>query len=139
MEIKSPPLYRLLIRYLGIGFIATAIHYFVFLLLVATEMSTPFLASIFGGLEGAIASFIGNRAYCFKADGFRKFQPLRFALVALATNIGNGVGMWLLIKSNLSPLISQVLVTVTLTALGFIAHRFWTFNHADITSLSRAP
>jgi drug/metabolite transporter superfamily protein YnfA len=50
----------------------------------------------------------------------RKFQPVRFALVALATNFGNGVGMWFLIKSNLSPLISQV-VTVSLTALGFIA------------------
>lgn len=139
MENKSPSLFTLLIRYLGIGLIATGIHYAVFLVLVATESTTPLLASIFGGMVGAVASFIGNRALCFVADGSRKFQPVRFALVALATNFGNGVGMWFLIKSNLSPLISQVLVTVTLTALGFIAHRFWTFNHADITSLSRAP
>jgi len=139
MENKSPSLFTLLIRYLGIGLIATGIHYAVFLVLVVTEFTAPLLASIFGGMVGAVASFIGNRALCFVADGSRKFQPVRFALVALATNFGNGVGMWFLIKSNLSPLISQVLVTVTLTALGFIAHRFWTFNHADITSLSRAP
>ncbi|PMY78395.1 sugar translocase [Pseudomonas sp. FW306-2-2C-D06B] len=109
MENQNPPLITLLIRYLGIGFIATGIHYVVFLVLVTTEFATPLLASICGGMVGAIASFIGNRALCFVADGSRKFQPVRFALVALATNFGNGVGMWFLIKSNLSPLISQVL------------------------------
>jgi putative flippase GtrA len=111
----------------------------VFLVLVATGFSAALLASICGGVAGAIVSFIGNRELCFVANGTRKFQPIRFALVALATNIGNGMGMWFLVKSNLSPLISQVLVTLTLTALGFIAHRFWTFNHADITSASRTP
>lgn len=139
MEMKSPALLALLIRYLGVGFIATGIHYAMFLVLVATEFADPLLASICGGMVGAIASFIGNRTLCFVADGSRKFQPIRFVLVALATNFGNGVGMWFLIKSNLSPLISQVLVTSILTALGFIAHRFWTFNHADITSISREP
>ncbi|MFY1028794.1 GtrA family protein [Pseudomonas asiatica] len=139
MKNKCPSLIVLLIRYLGVGLIATGIHYAVFLMLIATAFSTPLLASIFGGIAGATASFLGNRTLCFVADGPRKFQPVRFALVALATNFGNGVGMWFLIKSNLSPLISQVLVTVTLTGLGFIAHRFWTFNHADITSFSRAP
>ncbi|WP_137163148.1 MULTISPECIES: GtrA family protein [Pseudomonas] len=139
MENKTQPLISLLIRYLGVGFIATGIHYAVFLVLVTTELATPLLASICGGMVGAIASFIGNRALCFVSDGSRKFQPVRFALVALATNFGNGVGMWFLIMSNLSPLISQLVVTLSLTALGFIAHRFWTFNHADITSLSRAP
>ena len=139
MEKKSPPILALLIRYLGIGIIATGVHYSVFLVLVATGFSAALLASICGGVAGAIVSFIGNRELCFVANGTRKFQPIRFALVALATNIGNGIGMWFLVKSNLSPLISQVLVTLTLTALGFIAHRFWTFNHADITSASRTP
>lgn len=139
MKNKTPSLITLLFRYLGIGVIATGIHYAVFLILFTTEAATPLLVSICGSMAGAVASFIGNKTLCFVADGFRKLQPLRFALVALATNFGNGVGMWLLIKSNISPFISQVLMTVTLTSLGFIAHRFWTFNHADITSISRAP
>ena len=62
MENQTPPLTTLLIRYLGIGFIATGVHYAVFLLLVTTEFVTPLLASICGGMVGAIASFIGNRA-----------------------------------------------------------------------------
>lgn len=139
MKKNRPSVITLLFRYLGVGLIATSAHYAVFLTLVTTAFVTPLLASISGGMVGAIASYFGNRALCFVADGSRKFQPVRFALVALATNFGNGVGMWFLIKSNLSPLISQLLVTVTLTGLGFIAHRFWTFNHADITSFSRAP
>ncbi|MBF8791584.1 GtrA family protein [Pseudomonas monteilii] len=139
MKKNRPSVITLLFRYLGVGLIATSAHYAVFLTLVTTAFVTPLLASTSGGMVGAIASYFGNRALCFVADGSRKFQPVRFALVALATNFGNGVGMWFLIKSNLSPLISQLLVTVTLTGLGFIAHRFWTFNHADITSFSRAP
>lgn len=69
MENQTPPLTTLLIRYLGIGFIATGVHYAVFLLLVTTEFVTPLLASICGGMVGAIASFIGNRALCFVAHG----------------------------------------------------------------------
>lgn len=46
MENQTPPLTTLLIRYLGIGFIATGVHYAVFLLLVTTEFVTPLLASI---------------------------------------------------------------------------------------------
>lgn len=58
MENQTPPLTTLLIRYLGIGFIATGVHYAVFLLLVTTEFVTPLLASICGGMVGAIASFV---------------------------------------------------------------------------------
>jgi putative flippase GtrA len=129
----------LLIRYLGIGLVATGVHYLVFLALIATRFTDPLLASICGGIVGASVSFIGNKELCFTAIGTRRFQPIRFALVALATNIGNGLGLWFLIKSNLSPIIAQAVVTLTLTAVGFIAHRFWTFNHADITSASRTP
>ncbi|MFN3049223.1 GtrA family protein, partial [Pseudomonas alloputida] len=53
MENQNPPLITLLIRYLGIGFIATGIHYVVFLVLVTTEFATPLLASICGGMVGA--------------------------------------------------------------------------------------
>ena len=139
METKCPPLVFFLFLYLGVGSIATAIHYAIFLALIEAELADPVSASICGSMVGAIASFIGNRAHCFKADGSRVLQPIRFTLVALAANLGNGVGIWVLIKLSFSPLIAQALVTIALTALGFIAHRFWTFSHADIKSVSRAP
>lgn len=103
----------LLIRYLGIGFVATGGHYFVFLLLIVNGVTDPVLASVGGGVIGAIISYIGNRRLSFVATGIYKLQPIRFVLVSLATNIGNGVGMWVLIKFNLSPLVSQILVTLT--------------------------
>lgn len=137
MENTSMSIIALLIRYLGIGLVATGGHYFVFLLLIVNGVTDPVLASVGGGVIGAIISYIGNRRLSFVATGIYKLQPIRFVLVSLATNIGNGVGMWVLIKFNLSPLVSQILVTLTLTALGFTAHRFWTFNHADITSAFR--
>ncbi|MHA6164092.1 GtrA family protein [Pseudomonas sichuanensis] len=139
MENKSPLLITFLARYLGVGLIATGVHYLIFLALLMTGFAAPLLASICGGMAGAVASYIGNKSYCFVADGSKEFRPFRFALVALATNFGNGVGMWFLIKLNMSPFISQIVMTVAITVLGFIAHRFWTFSHADITSVSRAP
>ena len=139
MENKNLPIVALFIRYLGVGSIATGVHYSVFLALVASGFADPVLASVSGGVLGAFVSYVGNKRLCFIAKGDCKLQPIRFLLISLAANLGNGMGMWVLIKIDLSPFISQILVTLILTALGFIAHRFWTFNHADITSAFRTP
>jgi len=132
-----PSIVLLLVRYLGVGLLATLVHYLIFLLLMAAGLFGPLLASVCGGVAGGVVSFFGNRTLCFVTDGRRKFQPVRFALVASAMNIGNAASMALLLGLGMSPLFAQVLVTLILVLLGFSIHRFWTFSNADITSFSR--
>ncbi|MDD1013447.1 GtrA family protein [Pseudomonas rubra] len=130
------PLKDRLLRYLGVGALATFVHHLLFagLLLVWA----PWTASVAGAATGALVSFWGNRRACFPASAGRKLQPLRFILVSLLHNLGNAAVMWLLLEClSWGPLLAQALTTLCLTLLGFLAHRYWTYADVDIFTCYR--
>lgn len=127
----------LLSRYLSVGLIATLIHYMVFLL--SLQISPPLTASIAGGVAGVVVSFFGNRKMCFVTTQDKRLQPLKFFGCVVLMNSCNALGMWLLlVPLKVTPIVSQLLVTLVLTPPGFLINRYWAYHNADITLRFRA-
>jgi putative flippase GtrA len=135
MNTQNPLLPRLiaakLIRYLGIGAVATSVHYWVFVLMLL--QGAPLLGSICGAALGAAASFWLGRKACFIAAQGKTLQPIKFICVALFHNAANALLMGALLQFPLiAPVLAQMLVTASLTLIGFFIHTKWTYHHADL-------
>lgn len=134
---KTPPIPDRLLRYLGVGALATLGHFALFACLLL--VLAPWGASVVAAAGGALVSFWGSRRACFPARGNRSLQPRRFVCVTLLHNGANAVTMWLLLEYfTLGAWPAQALSTLVLTLLGYFAHRYWTYNDVDIFSLSQA-
>lgn len=123
----------LLCRFLGVGAIATLAHQLVFILMLM--LGAPWLGSVCGAAVGAVVNFWLTRKACFVAQNGKRLQPYRFVYAALAHNFANAILMSLLLRTSLPPLFAQMLITGCLTVVSFFIHRYWTYNHVDLTHI----
>ncbi|OLF54236.1 GtrA family protein [Pseudomonas chlororaphis] len=117
-------------RYLLVGGLATLSHYSLFLL--ALDFIAPLPASLLGTALGTLVSYQGNRRWTFARgrEAERPGQLLRFALTALAYNLGNALLMVVLLACwPGSPLLMQLLSTASLTLVTYWINRTWTFKY----------
>lgn len=119
--------------YLLVGLVATAAHYITILLL---SFVVPVLvATLIGALLGTLVSYQGHKRWTFvkRADPSDTHQWLRFAITALAYNIGNLSLMAVLLECwPLYPWLMQMITTVALTLINFRISQQWTFRHEPI-------
>lgn len=117
-----------LLRYVGVGSLATVAHYAVLVLAVEVGGGSPPWSSFMGACVGALVAYAGNRQITFVDSG----QPHRVAMprffgVALLGATGNGLIVSGLTSWGLHYLLAQAVATVGVTVLTYHLNRRWTF------------
>ena len=123
----------LLMRYWSIGGMATVLHYLVFLLLLTVW--TPTLATLLGGIAGAMFSYWANKRFTFCDDADKELGMARFYAVTFLYNLANvGLIEWV---SRAWPqdsviywLLIQIAITLFLSVISFFIHKYWSYRYA---------
>lgn len=118
----------LLLRYAGVGGLATAAHWVLLVALVEWAEVAPWLGSGCGALLGAQVAFVGNRSFTFGHAG--PWCPAWWRFMGTAM-LGGGVGMAIVaagVALGLHYLLAQAVATAAGLALTFAVNRVWTFG-----------
>lgn len=122
----APP--AALLRYLGVGALATAGHWLLLAALVEGARMAPWMASGVGAVLGAQLAFFGNRRFTFDHRGALWPSWWRFMVTAA---LGGVAGMAIVatgVALGLHYLLAQVLATGAGVLLTFAINRRWTFG-----------
>jgi putative flippase GtrA len=123
----SPGTAVLLLRYAGVGGLATVAHWALLALLVEKAGVAPWLASGCGAVLGAQVAFFGNRRYTFGHAGPLWPAWWRFMGTAL---LGAAVGMAIValgVALGVHYLLAQAVATALVLLLTFAVNRVWAF------------
>jgi len=124
---RQSPL-RHFVRYVGVGAVATALHYAVLVLCVEVFGWPAFIGSGVGAVIGAQLAYAGNRWYTFAHRGAVGASWPRFQFTAL---LGALLGMAVVafgVRLGLHYLLAQVAATLSSLLLTFAVNRAWTFR-----------
>jgi putative flippase GtrA len=117
----------LLLRYAGVGGLATAAHWALLAMLVEGVGLAPWLSSGCGAVLGAQLAFFGNRRYTFGHAGPLWPAWWRFMGTAL---LGAGIGMAIValgVALGAHYLLAQAVATALVLLLTFAVNRVWAF------------
>jgi putative flippase GtrA len=116
-------------RFAMAGGAGTACHYLVLVALVSLAGMAPGRAAFAGAIAGACVVYLLNRRYTFAATSRSHAQALpRFALMAGAGAVLNGVLVGLLSGAGMYFLLAQVLATGVILVINFIVSKLWIFR-----------
>lgn len=123
-----------MLRFVGyacVGAVGTAAQYLVLAVLVSTQLLGSVAASCIGALAGALVNYFLNYHVTFRSTGsHRKTAPRFFAVAALALGV-NGMSMFALTHwAGLPWLPAQLLTTLVVLVLTYVASSVWTFRAA---------
>lgn len=113
------------LMYSGAGLIGTGMHFLV--LFAALDYVGPVVASSLGAIVGCIINYTLAREFVFVSTAtFERSFP-RFATVAL---LGIGVNALIItvLFDLLAVLVSQLIASSAVLALGYVANKRWSFN-----------
>jgi putative flippase GtrA len=115
-------------RYLGVGALATAVHYGLLVLLVERFGWLAWLGAGAGAVVGAQVAYLGNRWLTFDHRGAVARSWVRFQLTAVAGAVLGMVLVGAAERLGLHYLLGQVVATVLATLLTYAINRRWTFG-----------
>ena len=119
------------IRFAGVGFIGTIIHYAVLIALVELGDIEAALATTCGFVLGAISNYVLNRLYTFKSTVALLPSMLKFMSISTVGAGLNGAIVHTLTASlGWNYLLAQVFATGLVLVWNFFGNRLWTFNDA---------
>ena len=124
----SPGTAALLLRYAGVGGLATGAHWALLAALVEGAGMAPWLASGCGALLGAQVAFIGNRNFTFGHAG--PWWPAWWRFMGTAV-LGGVVGMAVVaagVALGAHYLLAQAVATAVGLLLTFAVNRVWAFG-----------
>jgi putative flippase GtrA len=110
------------------GGAGTAAHYLVLVGLVSLAGIAPGRAAFAGAAVGACAIYLLNRRYTFASNRSHAQTLPRFALVATAGAVLNGVLVGLLSGAGVYFLLAQVMATGVILVINFIVSKLWIFR-----------
>lgn len=119
---------RRFMRYVGVGALATVVHYALLVAAVEWGRWQASSASGMAAVVGAQVAYLCNRRLTFSYAGALARSWLRFQLTAL---FGAGVSMLvvgLAVRSGLHYLLGQLLATGIVAVLTYVVNRSWTFR-----------
>jgi putative flippase GtrA len=116
------------LRYAGAGAVGTAAHYALLVALVQFARADAVLASTAGAILGALVNYGLNYRFTFASDKAHRVSLPRYAGVALAGIVLNGV----VLAAALAPgvlhyLLAQLVATGAVFVAGYLVNRRWTF------------
>ena len=124
----SPGTAVLLLRYAGVGGLATVAHWALLAVLVERAGLAPWLASGCGAVLGAQVAFIGNRHYTFGHAG--PLWPAWWRFMGTAA-LGGVLGMAIVaagVALGAHYLLAQTVATALVLVLTFAVNRAWAFG-----------
>ncbi len=124
----SPGTTALLLRYAGVGGLATLAHWALLAVLVEAAAVAPWLASGCGAVLGAQVAFVGNRRFTFGHAG--PLWPAWWRFMGTAV-LGGVVGMAIVaagVALGGHYLLAQAVATAAGLLLTFAVNRVWTFG-----------
>jgi putative flippase GtrA len=140
LRLRRHPLLGQFVRFGVVGASNTVIAFLIYAVL-ADALGVPYLlASAVGFIVGAVNSYLLNRSWTFRAQHAGYSTAPRFALVQ-----GTGLGINLLVvyllvsQAGLEKNIGQILATVVVEMVTFVAQRWWTFADAVGPSAPAEP
>jgi putative flippase GtrA len=116
-----------LTRFALAGGAGTAVHYLVLLALVSLAGVWPGPAAFAGAAVGACVVYLLNRRYTFASSRSHAAALPRFALMAIAGAVLNGVLVGLLSAAGVYFLLAQVAATIVILGINFIVSKWWIF------------
>jgi putative flippase GtrA len=119
---------RRLIRYTGVGAVATAVHYALLVGLVEAAGWAPAWASGAGAVVGAQVAYAGNRRYTFGHGGPVFASWWRFQGTAIAGALFGMAVVAIGVRLGLHYVAAQVLATGLNLLATFAINRAWTFR-----------
>lgn len=125
------------VRFILVGGLATAIHYFILVLMVQVAGASPVLASSFGFSLSAGFNYLLNRKLTFASDRGHVEAAPRFLIVTLVGLSLNSVIVWLLVSLLAwHYLLAQLLATCITIFWNYFANKYWTFRSRSAESIS---
>jgi putative flippase GtrA len=110
------------------GGAGTGVQYLVLIALVAMFHLAPGRASLIGALAGAVVVYLLNRRFTFATQrGHGETLP-RFAMMAIAGALLNGLLVGALSGAGLYFLLAQLVATVIVLVFNFIVSKLWIFR-----------
>jgi putative flippase GtrA len=126
---RQVPIVRQLSSFVGVGLIATGVHYLLLLLLVQVGGLAPVPSALCGFTAGGIVSYGLNRRHTFVSDRPHEQAAWRFAVVATVAFGLTYLFMRLFHEAgHMHYLVAQVVTTGIVMGWTFGANRFWTFS-----------
>ena len=120
---------RHLIRFAGVGAVATLLHYATLLMLVELLSLEPVLASTIGFATSAVFNYLGNYHFTFASDRPHAIALMKFVVVASIGLAVNTLGMYLLVDFlALQYLLAQLISTAIVVVWNFYLNRRWTYG-----------
>jgi putative flippase GtrA len=122
---------RQLIRFLGVGAVATLLQYAILIGLVELAAFDPVLASATGFVISAVFNYLANYHLTFSSNQPHATAATRFVLVASIGLLLNTSSMYLLVDLLAAQyIVAQVLSTGVALIWNFHANRRWTYKAA---------
>lgn len=117
------------IKYCGVGGIATAFHYILFIALVKQLGWQPWLATLMAASVGAIIAYMLNYRFTFISNiAYIKSAP-KFAVAAIIGIIFQTLIMLLLnTQWQWHYVLAQIIATFISLILTFVINNYWTFR-----------
>ncbi len=116
-----------LVRYAGVGALATALHYAVLVGLVESAQFAPRFAAAIGAWIGAQVAFLGNAWFTFGGAPLSLRSWFRFQVTAL---LGAAISFSIVavgVRLGLHYLLAQALATLLTLFVTFEINRRWSF------------
>ena len=130
---------RQLSSFIGVGLVASAVHYALLVALVEVGGLEPAPSALCGFTVGGIVSYGLNRRHTFVSERPHEQAAWRFGLVATVAFVLTYLFMRLFHEIGHMPyLAAQVVTTGVVMIWTFGANRFWTFPTARLRS-GKAP
>lgn len=115
-------------KFVAAGGIGTALHYLTLTALVSQFAIPAGQAAFIGAVAGACVVYLLNRRYTFGTRRSHADTLPRFAAMAMAGAVLNGVLVGILSAAGLYFLLAQMITTVVILVINFIVSKIWVFR-----------
>jgi len=116
------------LRFAAAGAAGTALHYAVLATLVYLAGMQPGWSAAIGAAAGAAVNYSVNRAVTFRSDRAHGEALPRFAAMAAAGMLLNGVLVEAMAGAGLHVMLAQAVATAFILVLNYIVSRTWIFT-----------
>jgi len=122
-------LFRQITAFIGVGAVATAVDYAVFLAFLFLFRLDPTVAALAGYAVGGGVSYGLTRKHVFKSERAHHSAVVRFMVVMAGGFLLTGSAMRLFVDGlGVVPMVARVLTYGVVLVFNFLAHRFFTFG-----------
>ena len=117
-----------LIKFLGVGAIATGIQYVLLILFVEFDLLEPVASSALSYSISAVFNYFANYYITFTSDAKHRVAAVKFVVIAsLGLALNTGMMYIMVALFDVQYLLAQVITTCIVLVWNFLSHKYWTF------------